>query len=388
MSLEEKIIESFSWKKNAEYCAKRLGISVDQYNSEKKKVNITYAKNFKEKGDSMLLKKTLNTLPKSPDEIIKLLNIDTRYWTLRNYWNKQADKGNWIISAHIVKNTKPNNKDYLLDVIDNWKPKIPNFKRPNYRNKKARKVGAVLSIQDLHYGKLNNEGIEQDFKSAIQDLIERTVSGHNIESLYFVIGGDLLNVDTFNKTTTSGTPVENSMTAYDAYTVAFDSFYWAINYLKCFCNTLNIVYVPGNHDRLTSFTLVHALEKAISFPNIAWHNEYKERKALNYYDNFFGFEHGDVKSKDTPLIYATEHSTIWGKTKHRVLFTGHYHKNKKVEYITEDETVGFTFKIIPSLSKTDYWHNHNKFVGNARAALIDLYDPKKGFIGQMRYLAD
>jgi len=39
--------------------------------------------------------------------------------------------------------------------------------------------------------------IDLDFELAIEDLMQRGSLSHNIKVLYFVIGGDLINMDTF-----------------------------------------------------------------------------------------------------------------------------------------------------------------------------------------------
>jgi len=101
--------------------------------------------------------------------------------------------------------------------------------------------------------------------------------------------------------------------------------------------------------------------------------------------NFLAFEHGDVKSKHTPLVYATEFSEEWGNTKYRTLFTGHYHQNKKVEYITTSEEIGFVHKTLPSLCKNDYYHYHNKYVGNRRSAVLEIQSEEKGEVCQLVY---
>jgi hypothetical protein len=107
-----------------------------------------------------------------------------------------------------------------------------------------------------------------------------------------------------------------------------------------------------------------------------------------WHSNFNGFEHGDAMNKNTPIIYATEFSEEWGKTKHRTLFTGHFHQNRKVEYITTTETAGFIHKTLPSLSKTDYYHYHKKYTGNKRSGKIELQSANKGNICEFTYLAD
>ena len=66
--------------------------------------------------------------------------------------------------------------------------------------------------------------------------------------------------------------------ATEAYIQAFDAMHWAINTLKYYCEKLVIVYIPGNHDRLSSFHLVHALSKSIECEDIEWDIKYEERK--------------------------------------------------------------------------------------------------------------
>ena len=107
-------------------------------------------------------------------------------------------------------------------------------------------------------------------------------------------------MDTFNGTTTSGTPLENCMTATEAYMQAFDAMHWAIGYLKNFCKDLVVVYVPGNHDRLSSFHLVHALSQSIESKNIEWDITYEERRFM-YGIIPLMLLNRDKPSKNTPL---------------------------------------------------------------------------------------
>lgn len=389
-NLEKKVLESFKWKKGPTFCAAKIGISELEYSKIKSKIK---RKNFRpqptsyynlDKGEAKLELVT-GAQPKSPEEIIKLLNIDTDVWKLSSYWNKQVgDK--WKISAFVTKIKENDEFKLFSDLLKNWKPK------PFYINNSVKKVNnnlpkvcGIMSLQDIHFGKEGNSTIDLDFESAIEDLIQRASMSHHIEVLYFVIGGDLINMDTFSGTTTSGTALDNSMRATDAYMQAFDCMQWAVVNLANYCDKLKVVYLPGNHDRLSSFHLAHALSKSIEGYNIEWDVEYAERKAYVWGQNFNAFEHGDVKSKSTPLIYATEFPYLWGNTTYRTLFTGHYHQSRKVEYLTTSEEVGFVHKTLPSLCKTDYYHYHNKYVGNRRSAVLELQSYDKGTVCELVY---
>jgi hypothetical protein len=381
--LESKVLSSLKWKKSIKECAKKLGITIDDYCKIKQKLISGDEKlnhyNL-EKGEAKLNCVSLHE-PKSPNEIIKILNIDISEWKLSQYWNKQIGD-HWRISALITKiNNDEKSFKYLLD---NWKPKKNQiFKK--YIDNENESVCGILSIQDIHFGKENNEYVNKDFEKSIINLIKKANLIYNIKELFFVIGGDILNMDTFDGTTTQGTVVDNSLKATNAYMQAFDTMHWAIEYLINFCNKLHVIYIPGNHDRLSSFHLVQALSKSIICDDIIWDTDYKERKIKVWGKNFLAFEHGDVKSKHTPLIYATEFSEEWGNTKYRTLFTGHYHQNKKVEYITTSEEIGFVHKTLPSLCKNDYYHYHNKYVGNRRSAVLEIQSEEKGEVCQLVY---
>ena len=298
----------------------------------------------------------------------------------------------WRISALVTK-IKESDIDHLEELIHKWKPK--KYKIPKLSISKGYSLSpdrevvcGVMSLQDIHFGKEGNETIDKDFEDTVQNLMKRGIAVHNIEELFFVVGGDLINMDTFHGTTTSGTPLDNCSTATEAYIQAFDAMIWAITFILSHVKHLTIVYVPGNHDRLSSFHLVHALSKAIDSDQITWDIKYEERKVHVWHDNFNAFEHGDAVSKNTPIVYATEFAKEWGYTKNRTLYTGHFHQNKKIEYITTAETAGFIHKTLPSLSKTDYYHYHKKYVGNRRSGKLELQSPSKGNICELTYLAD
>ena len=101
----------------------------------------------------------------------------------------------------------------------------------------------------------------------------------------------------------------------------------------------------------------------------------------------FCFEHGDTSVNNAFITYATEFPREWGTTLYRTLYTGHWHTKKSMEYVTENEVSGFTIKRIPSLSRTDYYHYHNKFTGNRRAAVICIHHKTKGLVCEFIYSA-
>ena len=402
---KQKVIASLKWKKNPKISAQRLDMDYDEYIKLKKQVldekkKLRKKDNFFEKAavkaqlvESIDLDKgegkisgTFDHEPKSSDEIILLLKIDTNKWRLSQYWNKQMGD-HWRVSALITQIKDPE-ENIFKNLLDTWKPKKYKLPKANLKGiKDNNPVCAVMSLQDIHFGKEGNDTIDKDFEDTIKNLMSRAVPVNYIEKLYFVVGGDLINMDTFEGTTTSGTGLDNCMTATEAYVQAFDAMHWAINYLKAFCKELVVVYVPGNHDRLSSYHLVHALSKSIESDEIIWDIKYEERKVHIWHNNFNAFEHGDKRSKNNPLIFATEYPKEWGATINRTLFKGHIHTDRKVEYMTSNETAGFIEKTLPSLGKADYYHYSNKYVGNRRSGKLEIQHPIMGNICELTYQA-
>ena len=398
MTLLDQVKQSLKWKQSNYYCATKLGISVEKYKELKRQVKFQFSETIEhpsiiknkilefkedlEKGTAEIKGLSL-TEPRTAEEIIELLKIDTTKWKLSSYWNKERHDG-WFISA-MVTAIKYEPKDMLAEVISNFKPQYQPIVGILVNEKFDRDSVGVISTQDLHFGKEDNEDIVEHFKDAIEDLVHRAYMSHKLTKIIYVVGGDLLNMDTFSGTTTSGTPVDNFQRAQEAYTEAFDALYWSINYLKQFCIDLHVVYLPGNHDRLSSFHMAHALSKCFNSEDISFDVEYAERKVVMYGKNMFAFEHGDVSKKNTALVYATEFPIEWGMATYRTCYTGHFHSKKTTEFITENEHNGFSIKHLPSLCSTDYWHYHNKYTGSKRQAIMEIHDVWKGKISEFVY---
>lgn len=399
MTLFEQVKAALKWKRSAADTATKLGISLEKFLEVKKIIQLSepqvipmYPKMSKvtefkedlEKGTAEI--KGFAVLePRTAEEIIELLKIDTTKWKLSNYWNKETTNG-WMVSA-LVTAIKKEQKDILAEVLANFKPEYQPIGEVFTQDKFDRSCVGIISTQDLHFGKEGNDDVVDHFKAAIKSLVGRAYMSHKLEKIIYVIGGDLLNMDSFSGTTTSGTPVDNGMRAQQAYAQAFDALYWSVNFIKQFCENLHVVYVPGNHDRLSSYHMAHALSKCFDKEDfsIYFDVEYSERKVVLYGDNFFAFEHGDVTKKNTALVYATEFPLCWGHTTYRTCYTGHFHSKKTIEYTTENEHHGFAIKHLPSLCASDYWHYHNKFVGAKRQAIMEIHDIEKGKVSEFTY---
>lgn len=407
MNLKDQVKKSLFWKKSDEICARKLNITVEQYRkvkaeikeqqgkikaelrkAEAHKPSVKFDENLKNK--EALLEYNGPKEIKTKEDLVRECNIDLSQYQItrmiHNAWGKDGNQ-NYQVKAWLEP-IKLEAEELLAQVIQDFEfsytPQAPKHINQVYNDPTV----AVLSLQDIHIGKQNIDGIydiSESVKKCIENLILRSYHSSHLDKIIFVLGGDLLNVDTYNGTTTSGTPVENAISALEMYREAYELMFWSINYLKQFCNQLEVVYIPGNHDRLSSGQLAFSLSKVFNDVNIIWNIAYAERKAIQYGNNMICFEHGDVTINKSFFVFATEYPEMWGQCKFRTLYSGHYHKDKKVEYVTADEVSGFSMRILPSLTRSDRYHQVNKWTGNKRGGIIELHSKTKGPVGTFSY---
>ena len=380
----ERVRESLKRKKSNAAEAARLGLALEEYLYLKQQVALTPDEIYNFQGN-MRIETEVDSEPKTPEEIIRVLKLDTSRWKLSQYWNKQK-KNKWLVSAMVTPISQKDitEQTFLERLAVHSVPLIKPESPTNYiEAKHLETVCGVLSLQDLHIGKAGNEDVGGVVNQAIHYLLQRASKCYNLSQLILVIGPDMLNMDTFYGTTTKGTITENSSMAVDAYVEAYDILANVVRTLKSYCQHLHIVFIAGNHDRLSSFHLLHACAQAFQqWDGVTFDIDYDERKVVKYGANFLAIEHGDVTVKNNPLVYAVEYPELWGQTRHRILYTGHFHSRKTREILTENEERGFISRTLPALTASDYWHYHHKYVGSKRSAMLHIHDIDKGFVAE------
>jgi len=224
MTLINQVYGSFKWKKTDEFCAIKLGISLEKYQEIKKQIlqtksllqdeldtqlinfagqrmleliddeaiksqyitqledslvdainqNKEKVVEFKENLDdgTAEIKGIAFAEPKSPEEIIRILKIDTDKWKLSSYWNKQH-KDYWLVSAMVTqKQLEP--KDFLAETLKSFQPVYKPVAEVFTNESFDQPTVGILSIQDLHFGKEGNLSIVDDFKESIKSLVLRS----------------------------------------------------------------------------------------------------------------------------------------------------------------------------------------------------------------------
>jgi hypothetical protein len=250
-----------------------------------------------------------------------------------------------------------------------------------------------LSLYDLHFGKQSwpAETLDRPYDVKIAeamtdravDVILGRANGFRYERILFVVGNDVLHSNDLENRTANGTVVDSDGRFQKAYITARRAMVRIIEKLKTLA-PVEVLIVPGNHDRFSSFTLGDSLECYFhNDPNVNIDNAPSLRKYFQWGEVGLMFTHGDEgKRADYPLLFATENSRLFGNTKYREIHTGHHHTTKTEEYH------GVRVRTISSLSTPDAWHAQKGFKGALRTAEAFVWSKDEGLIAQLTYNDD
>jgi hypothetical protein len=273
---------------------------------------------------------------------------------------------------------------------------------PQYKVPKPLKLAGdhllVPAIFDSHFNKRSVDGrytaeqAKHDFMAAAEALASRALSmGHTIGRVMIPVGNDALHSDDLAGHTTKGTPVELS----GAQGVAIAALCEAHQYLgelMAEIAPVDLVIIPGNHDRFSSVWLGQVLAAQFSrHPNVTVLNlECGPRFYYPFGKMLIGLTHGEsVKPRDLAQIMATEVPQLWADARYRLWMKGHLHKEQGMLHAVASEP-GVRIMTIPSIAPTDEYHLLHGFVGQERAAMGLTYHREYGpatefpvFIGEL-----
>jgi len=324
------------------------------------------------------------------DELIKAAKIDTGKWQIdkyvQNYWGN-GENPHWQVKAWLSKKKAPEYglkeftdflKEFKPNNIDFWKL-VPDLHKQT--------VDIELNIADFHLAKKTFQGdtLESktfDYYQAVYDLINKVRGVYNIRKIVFPIGNDMFHTDNYHNQTTNGTPQDVTAWYDKEYEVAFELLANSINFMITQAEEVEVILVQGNHDRTKGFYVAHALEVFFKeYKGVKFQRHHSVTKHTVIGNTFIGYHHGNsCKLEELPLLFATgESSKDFGNAKFREVHAGDKH-----HYLAK-EIKGVRVQQMPSLSGTDRWHKDNGYVNQIRAALVLIYHPEQGRIGEFEF---
>jgi hypothetical protein len=350
---------------------------------------------------------------KTVEELLAFSKIDTQIWEVAevklNNWevagkrkNGQDENGRmradslWKTPLNQImvklrrrapKNVQDGIKD-LLSKVPSWRGKLPKV----VRSKRSADHLLEISLYDSHFGKLcwepetgtdyNLRIAKSDYEGAAEDLLNR-LGGFSIEKVILPVGHDMLNFDNLARTTTNGTMIDSTD---DRLSKVFSTAYDAVQSVVMKCREVaevEVIWVPGNHDRAQSWYLCEMLRKVFEGDKfVSVDNSPPKRKYREYGVSLIGYDHGESMPLDRlPLTMANEAPSGWANCTFRHYRVGHYHKKKQLRWVGNDTFQGVDVTILPSLSGTDSWHYIQGYVSNHRAAEAALWNRDSGPVG-------
>ncbi len=268
-------------------------------------------------------------------------------------------------------------KKEIEDFAIVYSPNVPQISRSNNF---SNPVVYEISLPDIHYGKLHGftlKEIEEQFLGVVEDLVTKA-KGLDIEKFLLPIGNDGMNSEGMRKTTTKGTPQEESADWKETFRGYWTLMVTAIDYLKQVA-PVDVIVVSGNHDYERMFYAGDVIAGWYrNDDNVTVDNSEESRKYYEYGVNMIMFTHGDnEKATEMPLIMATEQPEMFARSTHREAHCGHFHKEMVNEYR------GVKVRFIPSICPNDEWHKRMGYQAK-RAGQAYIWNRETGLEGYLQ----
>jgi len=331
---------------------------------------------------------------RDPHKALAEANVDLDIWEIKDFvvnkWDMAAKRKDqdslmvtelWQVKVWLRLKDKNPIKTALEGALDKIAKHAPKY--PKIKTKPKGDHLLEISLFDSHFGKLawgRETGQDYDlniakkiYQHAIEDLINKTKS-FGIERILFPVGQDFFHIDD----ATYATPKGKNRLDVDGRLG---------NLEMCLgVAPVDVIWVPGNHDRQTSMYLCKYLKAWFRHipERIVIDDSPKFRKYKLYGVNLIGFTHGDCEKQATlRSIMAGEEPELWARSRFREWHLGHFHKKKETSYSVGDSHVGVMVKVLPSLCGTDAWHYEMGYVQNIRSAEAYLWNKKEGYAGHL-----
>ncbi len=253
-----------------------------------------------------------------------------------------------------------------------FKEHAPQYDPPRLNLHKAREEFACLvGLTDEHFGKYAGAytGARWDRKTqkrqtmkVLERLIGRVATLGRPVKVIIPIGSDGLHIDTIDGKTTRGTPqdVDGHPRELIADWISFKA--EQIDLLTQFGASVEGWLCPGNHDAMASIWLCAALEgwfaknDRVTFRGL---DDLNPIQADLFGDTLIALYHGDrLDVRALSQVIPRDFSSIWGESRWRYLFTGHYHSDREIQ--TRSDLI---VKRLPTICGSDDWHYQSGYKG-------------------------
>lgn len=245
----------------------------------------------------------------------------------------------------------------------------------------------LYPIADLHAGMQawgRETGEDYDTKIAIERLqswVGQCVDLAPPSETAVVLGvGDLLHADDqTNMTPASKHILDTDTRHYKTLEVTIDAMKAIIEYAAQKHRRVLVRVLPGNHDKHAYIAVLMALaNRYINDNRIKVQNVPNEFFIHQFGKVMLAAHHGDKAKADRMVHFiADEHAEIWGRTRHRFLWTGHLHHHKS------QDIGGVQWEQLRAMTAKDAYATSHAYSARAQMQAI-TYHRERGEIQRVK----
>lgn len=298
----------------------------------------------------------------TPDEVIKLHNIDTNKWRLSRVWMKMVPKG--FLTSALFSGIKQE-EEFATEFTDFLKTyKSPHKYINRYFYNSTLPSGAlVINKQDSHLNKADinaDNDITERFETYMECLgktIRKAISLVNLKKVVYIIGSDEFNSE-WTQTTTKFTPQQNILPYNISFNLICNHEVQVINSLLEFTDNLEVIYLQGNHDEFVGFHLASWLTAYYrDQTNLSIDMSMDCTKYRSIYDTAICINHGDAqKPERLAQNFPVQYKNGFAEANYWAILTGDKHTE------LSRSIGGIKFYQIPALSKSSsHWDQKNGY---------------------------
>lgn len=386
-ALLNQLEEILHWKKSKKFYADKLGITesdVDEllkelrsresiiqeaeaanYISELEETIVRFEEDLA-KGTGEVIFNTKDEI-KSLDELIVKCKIDTDKWEItkyvQNYWGN-GETPHWQVKAWLgKKSTEQVFQDAFVDFLSSYSPVSQEVMSPKWEGNKCPAM-LVINKQDSHLNKYDIDGNNNitdrlaNIMYKVELIANQATLSNNLEQITYIIGSDEFNSE-FTGMTTKGTPQTNTHTYQTSFEYICGHEVLMITMLLQYAESVNIVYVAGNHDEFVGWHMVNWLQTYFrNTERLTFDCSPKYRKYISYGNSALMFNHGDaIKPAKLAALFPMEFKDSWSFHQNFYIFTGDKHHEVSHDFN------GIKFYQIPAFSNAkSIWDDKNGHV--------------------------
>lgn len=201
--------------------------------------------------------------------------------------------------------------------------------------------------------------------NSIDDMAAE-LAPYRVERVIMPVGNDFMHFDSVRHTTALGQHFLDTDTRYaKVYLIALECLSYMVEKALGLADRVDILYVPGNHDTTSSFTLCAALaQRYREESRVSVDLRANPRKYVTHGSVLLGFDHGgDARAQQLSLIFATEAKEHWTASTYREVQVGHTHQRRERSWEGVVPTNGVLVRTNPALCNNDLWHHKQGLIG-------------------------